>query len=195
LTPVMGSGGMCGPPSEVRRVLLVGFMGSGKTRVGQALARRLGWSFRDFDQEVRARAGLPIPDIFRQHGEAAFRDMEERVGADLLLEDRVVLASGGGWPAALGRMEELPEGTLSVWLRVLPEEAVRRAREEGPTRPLLAVPDPVARARQILAEREACYGKAHLALDSMEAGPEELARIIERFVNERRAEGVEPSSP
>jgi shikimate kinase len=170
-------------------------MGSGKTKVGQALARRLGWTFRDFDQEIRSRVGLPIPDIFREHGEARFREMEEQVGADLLQEEGVVLASGGGWPIAPGRMEGLPEGTLSVWLRVLPEEAVRRAREEGPSRPLLEVTDPVGRARQILAEREACYGKAHLALDTMEAGAEELARSIEEFMNERGADDSAPPSP
>lgn len=182
-----------GPGFLIRRVLLVGFMGSGKTQVGQALAKRLGWAFRDFDQEIADRMGLPIPDIFRQHGEALFREVEERVGADLLLEEKVVLASGGGWPEAEGRLDGLPEGTLSVWLRVAPEEAVRRVREEGSTRPLLAVPHPVERAREILAKRENCYGKAHLALDSMEAGPEELARTIEGFMNER-GQG-EASSP
>ena len=105
----------------IRRVLLVGFMGSGKTQVGQALARRLGWQFRDFDQEVRFRVGLPIPEIFRQHGEARFREMEAAVGAELLKEEDVVLASGGGWPAGPTRMEALPPGTLSVWLKVTAE--------------------------------------------------------------------------
>ena len=182
-----------GPDFPVRRVLLVGFMGSGKSQVGRELARRLGWAFRDFDEEIVARMGLPIPDIFRQHGEAVFRGEEERVGADLLLEEEVVLASGGGWPVAEGRMDRLPESTLSIWLKVAPEEAVRRVRGEGPTRPLLEVPDPVERAREILAEREACYGKAHLALDSMEAGPEELAGAIEVFMSERgQGEGLAP---
>ena len=111
--------------APVLRVLLVGFMGSGKTQVGQALARRLGWRFRDFDQEIRSRVGLPIPEIFRQHGEGRFREVEEAVGAELLLEEGVVLASGGGWPEALGRMESLPEGTFSVWLQVEAEEAAR----------------------------------------------------------------------
>jgi shikimate kinase len=167
----------------IRRILLVGFMGSGKTLVGQALARRLGWVFRDFDQEVRFRVGLPIPEIFRQHGEAHFRDMEREVGAELLREERVVLASGGGWPAEVGRMDALPEGTLSIWLKVTPEEAVRRVREEGPTRPLLAVPDPVARARALLAERERFYEKADVALDSLGGSPEELARSIEEIMS------------
>jgi shikimate kinase len=163
----------------IARVLLVGFMGSGKTLVGQALARRLGWVFRDFDQEVRFRVGLPIPEIFRQHGEAHFREMERVVGAELLQEEQAVLATGGGWPADIGRMDALPHGTLTVWLKVTPEEAIRRAREEGPTRPLLAVPDPVERARELLRDRERFYEKADLALDSVGRTPEELAREIE----------------
>lgn len=161
-----------------QRVLLIGFMGSGKTQVGQALARRLGWTFRDFDQEIRSRLGLPVPEIFLNHGEGFFRQIEERVGAELLRQEGVVLASGGGWPAALGRMEGMPSGTVAVWLQVTPEEAVRRVREEGPTRPLLAVADPVARARELLRSREPFYRKAHLVVDSTKGKPEELARTI-----------------
>lgn len=171
-------------PRPLKRVLLVGFMGSGKTRVGQALARLLGWSFEDFDQEIRSRFGLPVPQIFMEHGEAMFREMEERVGAELLLKENVVLASGGGWPAALGRMNALPPGTVSVWLQVSPEEAVRRVREEGPTRPLLAVPDPVGKARELLGEREAFYEMAHISIDSGRGEPEGLARTIQRLLNE-----------
>ncbi len=178
--------------SEIRRVLLVGFMGSGKTRVGQALALRLGWSFRDFDQEIRTRVGLPIPQIFLQHGEGLFREMEESVGEELLREERVVLASGGGWPVGLGRMENLPPGTFTLWLKVSPEEAVRRVLQEGPTRPLLAVPDPLARARELLAEREPWYGRSGAALDTEGIGPEELARRIEKLMNR---EGWGSASP
>ncbi len=177
------------------RILLVGFMGSGKTRVGQALARALSWSFRDFDQEIGARVGLPIPEIFRQHGEGFFREMEERIGAELLLEREVVLASGGGWPAAVGRMEGLGPRTFSVWLQVTAEEAVRRVGEEGPTRPLLAVADPVSRARALLKEREPYYGRAHAAIDATDTGPEELAGRIKNLMNEMGREMIRPLPP
>ena len=159
------------------------------------MAKDLGWSFRDFDQEIRARVGLPIPEIFHQHGEGFFRDMEERVGAELLLEREVVLASGGGWPAALGRMEGLGPSTFSVWLKVTAQEAVRRVREEGPTRPLLAVADPVSRAKALLKEREPFYGKAHVAIDSTQAGPEKLAQEIEHLMNEKGREMTRPLPP
>jgi shikimate kinase/3-dehydroquinate synthase len=182
-------------PPKVKRILLVGFMGSGKTEVGQALAERLGWSFKDFDQEIRSRVGLPIPRIFREHGEDFFRQMEERVGAELLKEERVVLASGGGWAGALGRMEDLPPGTVSVWLKVSAEEAVRRARQEGPTRPLLAVPDAVGRARELLDQRTPQYSKADLEVDSTDSTPGALAEAIEHLLNETGSLGGLPSSP
>jgi len=180
-------------PGSIRRILLVGFMGSGKTLVGQALAERLGWNFRDFDQEIRFRVGLPIPEIFRQHGETGFRRVEAAVGTELLREENVVLASGGGWAAEEGRLERVPPGTLTVWLKVTPEEAVRRVREEGPTRPLLALPDPLTRARELLGAREAWYERADLALDSQDGDPEELARRIEEILKATGRE-TEPST-
>ncbi len=174
------------------RVILVGFMGSGKTRVGQALARRLGWSFRDFDQEVRARVGLPIPEIFRQHGEEFFRAAEAEVGAVLLREKNVVLATGGGWPVAVGRLEALGTATLSVWLRVSPEVALSRASKEGPTRPLLAVPDPLSTARSLLERREPFYAMAQVVLDSDHMDPERLAQEIQDLMINRGQDLVRP---
>lgn len=179
-------------PSTIRRVLLVGFMGSGKTRIGQLLAQRLGWGFRDFDQEVKSRSGLPIPELFRQHGEVRFRELEEELGRGLLEEEAVVLASGGGWPAAVGRMEELGPDTFSVWLQVTPEEAVRRVTSQGPTRPLLAVENPLERAREILTQREEYYRKADGVLDSQEGSPEYLARRIAELMAESGREWLPP---
>jgi len=170
----------------IERVVLVGFMASGKTCVGKLLAGRLGWGFGDFDEEIIRRVGLPIPEIFRQHGEAWFRELEGQVGNELMLTDGVILASGGGWPVVPGRMEKVDSSTLTVWLRVTPEEAVRRALKEGSTRPLLAEDDPVRTARTLLEHRAEFYGKAHLSLDSGQMEPEELAREIEGYVNERR---------
>lgn len=167
-----------GDPGSVRRVLLVGFMGSGKTSVGRRLARLLGWTFHDFDAEVEAVAGRSVTEIFRRHGEARFRELEAEVGRRLLGAERAVLASGGGWPAREGRMEALPEGTLSVWLKVSPEVAVRRARAQGGSRPLLASDDAVERARRLLEDRLPHYRSASLVLDSESAPPEGLARTI-----------------
>lgn len=180
---------MNGPPG---RVLLVGFMGSGKSRVGRRVAKGLGWSFQDFDEEIVLKEGLSIPEIFRQHGEAFFREVEERVGWELLSGRGVVLASGGGWPAVEGRMENLPPNTFTVWLKVTAEEAVRRAEVEGATRPLLSVSDPVARAAALLKERERFYKKARIAIDTTKIGIHESAK---RIVDLVRKEGWNPVHP
>ena len=163
----------------------MGFMGSGKTSVGRELARLLGWTFRDFDDAIEAEVGLSIPEIFRERGEAFFRRTEARVGERLLSGERVVLASGGGWAAEPGRLDALPEDTLTVWLRVSAAEAVRRAREGEGERPLLEVEDPVRRARELLAEREPYYRGAGMVLDSESAPPEGLARTVREYMRIR----------
>lgn len=177
-----------GRTGPFERVLLVGFMGSGKTSVGRALSRLLGWPFRDFDEEIEAETGRTIPEIFRGRGESHFRRLEARIGRRLLDHERVVLASGGGWAVAPGRLDAVPEGTLTVWLRVSAEEAVRRVRSEGPERPLLDTEDPVARARELLAEREPSYQNADFVLDSESASPDGLARTILKHIRVHDAE-------
>jgi shikimate kinase len=79
-----------------RGVALVGYRGTGKSTVGRILAERLEWQFADADQEVEARAGRPIARIFAEDGEAAFRDLEEQVLADLTALPNTVIATGGG---------------------------------------------------------------------------------------------------
>ncbi len=79
-----------------RRIVLTGFMGSGKTTVGPLLAARLGWSFLDVDDVIEAEAGTTIAEIFARHGEAAFRKQEQETIARLAAGDSLVLALGGG---------------------------------------------------------------------------------------------------
>lgn len=156
-------------------------MASGKTRVGRALAGLLGWRFLDFDEVIQEEAGLTIPDIFSRYGERHFRDLEASTGDRLLALEAVVLATGGGWPAQPGRMDGLPKGTRSVWLQVSAEEAVDRARNDGPIRPMLNGPNALERAKNLLREREPFYRLAHLAIDSSTADPDILAQRIRDF--------------
>lgn len=165
-----------------RRVLLVGFMASGKTSVGRELAALLGWRFRDFDVAIERRAGLTVSEIFAQDGEQHFRRLESEVAGDLLHEERVVLATGGGWPAQRGSWEAVPQGTLSVWLRVSPGVAVLRASSEGLIRPLLAREDAMERAAALLEERGSAYGRAQITLDSDTEDPATLAVSIMKII-------------
>jgi len=168
-----------------RRVLLVGFMGSGKSTVGALLAERLGWVFIDFDDEIERRAEIPVSEIFRRDGEAAFRKLEAEVGADLLKSEGAVLASGGGWPVAPGRLDALEGDTLSVWLEVDTSTAVARVQGATRSRPLLQVSDPVAAAQRLLHERSPYYSKAEIHLDSRGVSPVELAEKILKHLEAR----------
>jgi shikimate kinase len=177
----MTSAARPGPDAERtrwERVVLVGIMGSGKSTVGRLLAGRLGWRFVDLDEHVEKRAGASVEELFRTRGEAAFRALEREAGAAALARPGTVLAPGGGWSLAPGRLEELPEGTLTVWLQVTPETAVRRATGPGRVRPLLAGADPLAKARALMREREPVYRRAALHLDAEQATASALADAI-----------------
>jgi len=166
--------------SPVQRILLVGFMGSGKTTLGRLLASEMGWRFVDLDEAVELHDGREIPRIFQEDGEEGFRKIEHAVTLRFLGEDRVVLASGGGWPCQEGRLEGTGPGTLSVWLRVSSEEALDRIRRQGNQRPLLEVPNPRTRIGELLAAREPYYRKASCWVDT-ELHP--LRTIVRRVID------------
>ena len=181
-------GGSAPPPPS--RILLVGFMASGKSAGGRELAGLLGWRFVDFDEEIRRETGQDIADIFAGAGEAGFRAIEARVARRLLRRDRTVLASGGGWAAQPGHMEGVAADTLSVWLKVTAETAVERARRQGVDRPLLDVPQPVEDSRPLIARREPYYRLARLTLDTEDVSVAALADRIARLARQ----GIEPAS-
>jgi shikimate kinase len=105
-------------PEVLDRIVLTGFMGSGKTTAGALLADRLGWHFLDLDREIEARHHQTVPQIFAEHGEPHFRHLESATLAALLGQRRVVLALGGGAPEELGNrllLEQTPH-TAVVYL-------------------------------------------------------------------------------
>lgn len=179
-------------PRSPSRILLVGFMASGKSAVGREVARLLGWRFVDFDAEIRRRTGHDIAAIFDRGGEREFRAIEARVARRLLRRDRAVLASGGGWAAQPGHMAGVAADTLSVWLKVTAETAVERARRQDIDRPLLDVPRPVEHARRLLARREPYYRLARLTLDSEDVS---VAALADRIARLARQEIKPASSP
>jgi shikimate kinase len=105
-------------PDTLDRIVLTGFMGSGKSTAGAVLAERLGWRFLDLDHEIEARDGRSVPQIFAEHGEPHFRHIESATLASLLGERRVVIALGGGAPEELGNrllLEQTPH-TAVIYL-------------------------------------------------------------------------------
>lgn len=166
--------------------MLVGFMASGKTTVGREVAARLGWEFVDFDAEIERRTGRLVAELFDVEGEPAFRSLEAEVGSELLDRGEVVLASGGGWAAVPGRIDAVPPGTLTVWLRIDAATALDRAASEPALRPLLAGPSRVAAVEALLHSRAPHYARAEVHLDAIGPSPEALGTAIVNHVQSSR---------
>ena len=167
-------------------MVLLGFMAAGKTAVGAELARRLGWTHVDLDAWIEAREGRSVARIFATDGEARFRELEAEATREVAALRGVVLSPGGGWITRPGNLEALGAGTLSVWLRVSPEEAVRRAGAAPGERPLLAGPDPLDAARRLLESRAPLYARAALHVNTEGTPPDRAAQVIESEVLARR---------
>lgn len=130
------------------RIVLTGFMGSGKTTVGRLLAGELGWQFLDLDGAIEAAAGMSVPEIFRVEGEARFRELETAALSHALKNTATVLALGGGAPETAFNRELLTSDprTAVVYLAARFETLYRRCREQAA--------DPGYTVRPILASRE-----------------------------------------
>ena len=133
-------------PATVDRIVLTGFMGSGKTTAGALLAERLGWRFLDLDREIEARHQRSVPEIFAEYGEAHFRHLESATLAALLGQRRAVIALGGGAPEELGNrllLEQTPH-TAVIYLAADFDTLVTRCANQAA--------DPAATVRPNLAD-------------------------------------------
>lgn len=167
-----------GGDAPVERVVLVGFMASGKTTVGALLAERVGWSHVDLDAMIERERGASVAEIFEREGEPAFRRYEADATRRIARREGVVLTPGGGWAANAELPALLPTaGTFTVWLRVTPAEAIQRAMASGGagSRPLLRGAAVGERVRALLEEREPAYARADLTIDTDGRTPAELA--------------------
>jgi shikimate kinase len=173
------------PSSRVERVVLLGYMASGKSTVGEALARRLEWSYLDFDVEIERREEATVKEIIATAGEEHFRELEAALTAEAAEEEGVVLAPGGGWITRPELLESIRPGTLSVWLCVSPEETARRLKKDTIDRPFRDHPDPVGVIAEMLVERLPLYQRADVALPADTRTPEEIAFEIESIVRAR----------
>ena len=166
---------------EVRNIILVGFMASGKSSVGRALARRTGWPRIDADDEIVSRAGKPISDIFRDSGEDAFRELEREVTTDICNETgRIIAAGGGSFIDEQNRQTMLELGTV-FYLSARPDtihRRVTRGNPNAPVRPMLAGGDPLKRITELLKQRAPVYANAHHAVETDGLSPEQVAHEI-----------------
>lgn len=162
----------------MNNVVLIGFMGSGKTTVGRQLAARLQRSFIDLDRQIEAEAGRSVAEIFATEGEATFREYETRSLRRALHGEGAIIAAGGGAPLADSNWFAMREGNTTVCLMAEPAELVQRLTN-GNGRPLLQA-DPATAIASLLPQRLARYLQADLVMTTDRRAPDEVAAEIER---------------
>jgi shikimate kinase len=178
-------------------VVIVGLPGSGKSVVGKRLAHRHGATFIDIDERIEQEDGRPIPRIFEEDGEAAFRTVERRAVADLGPPDPAptvgrIIATGGGAVVDPRNRWALYRGRTSVWLDGRPEVLAQRLRRSPRVRPLVAGRDPIGTLRDLAARRERFYGAADVHITGV-AEVADVVAAVERHLADRSAAIGQPT--
>ena len=173
--------------SGVQFIPLIGLPGSGKTTVGRQLARRLELPFVDSDHELELKLGCSIKDYFAHEGEEKFRDAEQQVIDTLTQGQPCVLSTGGGVVLRPANRKHLRERGKVVYLNSHPEELFRRLKRDT-TRPLLQVEDPLAKLRDLYAQRDPLYREtAHYVI---ETGRPSVAMLVSMIVMQLELSGA-----
>lgn len=167
-----------------KNIYLLGFMGSGKTTVGQGLAKALDYAWEDLDKIIAIRNERSVRDIFQTYGEAFFRKEEASVLRNTALENKKVISCGGGTPCFHHNMRWINEHGLSIFLNVAPEILYQRLRKGKEARPLLQGKSPeelMQFIRNKLAERRDYYEQAHIVIEQLEEDLDVIPVIMDRL--------------
>jgi len=141
-------------------IALIGFMGTGKTVVGKALAEKLGKEFFELDTLIEKKVGKTIPAIFKEDGEIAFREFEIEVIKEVSKERNAVIACGGGVVLNKINIDRLKKEAVIVYLTASPRVILRRTSRDSEGRPLLAIANPALTIRELLRFRRPFYERA-----------------------------------
>jgi shikimate kinase len=161
-----------------RAIVLIGFMGSGKSSAGRILAGKMGWPRFDTDEMVSARFGRPIPEIFAEFGAEEFRNVETETLEQLSSATRAVIVTGGGIVLRAGNVELLRRVGTLVHLEADEETLFRRVSRRA-TRPLLQTENPRATLVELLRVRLPLYRQAaDFSVDTSRLTHEEVAEEV-----------------
>jgi shikimate kinase len=141
-------------------IALIGFMGTGKTAVGKALAEKLDKEFVELDSLIEQKAGKTIPEIFNRDGEVAFRELEIEVTKEVAERKKVVIACGGGVALNKINIDRLRKECIIVYLTASPRVILKRTSSDENERPLLKKPDKALHIQELLRFRKPFYERA-----------------------------------
>ncbi|NLW92842.1 MAG: shikimate kinase [Syntrophomonadaceae bacterium] len=161
-----------------KNIILVGFMGTGKSTVGWRLAQRLHMDFIDMDKEIERITGLTVSDFFRRHGEVRFRSEERVLAAKLAQKENMVIATGGGVVLQQENIQALGSSGIIIRLEASPEEILNRVNRKKGTRPLLNRTMNAEDISAILDKREPLYACARYRVYTSGKDVEEVVNEI-----------------
>lgn len=176
----------------MKSIILIGFMGSGKTTVGRRLARQLKWPLIDMDTIIVKEQGRSIDDIFAQEGEEAFRRMETETLARYATKPDTIISPGGGVPLRPENRKIMRDNCHVISLYARPEVILDRVDRDVVVRPVLENRKPgqtkLERIVEVMEARREAYAEADLMLDTSDASVEELLATIMKWLESREAE-------
>ena len=162
-------------------IALIGFMGTGKTAVGKALAEKLGKKFVELDPLIEQKAGKTIPEIFKQDGEIAFRELEIEVTKEVARGKNQVIACGGGVVLNKINIDRLRNESIIVYLTASPQIILKRTSNDAEERPLLKVANPALTIQELLTFRKPFYERA--ADIKINTSKLDVDTVVEQIIN------------
>lgn len=165
----------------MKNIVLVGFMGTGKTTVGKNLAQLAGMKYISTDDIIVEREAMPIADIFSKKGEMYFRCLEKDVIREISNMDNVVIDTGGGVVTNPENVKNLKEKGVLVCLWSSPEDVYARTKKYT-NRPLLNVEDPLKKIKELLEKRKPYYEQADYHINTSEVSIDEAVKAVLGFV-------------
>ncbi len=167
-----------------KNIVLIGFMGTGKTAVGTRLARRLGREFVDTDNEIEQITGMTIRDIFYKEGEIRFRSEEALIVKRLAERTGLVIATGGGVVINPDNLHLLKQNGILICLEADPEDILKRVSKKRHSRPLIKKNVSVEDIRRMLEDRQEYYQHADFYVQTSGLEPDEIVRKTLQKLNE-----------
>ncbi|SDG45038.1 shikimate kinase [Selenomonas sp. WCT3] len=171
----------------MKNVILIGFMGTGKTSTGKMLASKLGCAFIDMDQKIEEEAGRRIPEIFAQQGEEHFRQLERELVERLSARRNAVISTGGGTVKNPANVAAFKKSGIIICLSASVDAVLERTKRHG-TRPVLDQADQGDRRKAVeslMEERKTLYQQADFTIDTSDLSPLQVVENIVRYLKTR----------